>query len=179
MIHIGVYKEYVGMYKIEYKNIEFNICKITIMSVLITIGVIAFVALCIWYYIVPTSPPPPPPSSLPPQPTRKRSTLSVGTADQIRRCNACGTLNTIPHLRTLDLGRLPPAEEKERAKNYGPANFTCTCCGAEQVVPNPPGKCYINNAPLNVSTSDMNHLADAGAGCLTISKYTPGKWWIL
>lgn len=138
------------------------------MSVLITIIVIAFVVWCIWYCIVPTSPPPPPPS-LPPQPKRKRATLSVGTVDQKRRCNVCNTLNTIQGLRTLDLGWLPPAEEKERQRCYGPANFTCTCCGAEQVVPNPPGKCYIYNHSTDVSTSDMGHFGEPGAGCLTAS----------
>ena len=140
------------MYKIEYKNIEFNICKITIMSVLITIVVIAFVAWCIWYCIVPTSPPPPPPS-LPPQPTRKRPTLQIGKVDQKRKCNTCGTHNTIQGLRTLDLGWLPPPEEKERQRHHGPARFTCTC-GAEQVVPNPPGMCYINNGPANTWEPD-------------------------
>jgi len=144
------------MYKIEYKNIEFNICKITTMSVLITIVVIAFVALCIWYCIVPTSPPPPPPS-LPPQPTRKRPTLQVGKVDQKRRCNACNTLNTIPYLRTLDLGWLPPAEEKERQRCYGPANFTCTSCGSEQEIPNPRGMCYIYDRPA--TTWEPDYLA--------------------
>jgi hypothetical protein len=154
MIHIGVYKEYVGMYKIEFKYmISFNICKIIIMSVLITIVVIAFVALCIWYCIVPTSPPPPPPS-LPPQPTRKRPTLQIGKVDQKRRCNACGTHNTIQGLRTLNLGCLPPTQEAERQRHYSPATFTCTSCGANQEVPNPRGMCYINNGPANTWEPD-------------------------
>jgi len=49
MIHIGVYKEYVGMYKIEYKNIEFNICNTFTMdlTVFITCLIAAIVLLIV------------------------------------------------------------------------------------------------------------------------------------
>lgn len=137
------------------------------MSILITIIVIAFVALFIWYCIVPTSPPSPPPS-LPPQLTHKRPTLQIGTVDQKRRCNACGTHNTIEGLRTVSFGPVSPAEEKERQRHHGPARFTCTSCGSEQEIPNPRGMCYIDNRPASVS-SGKEYLGDAGAGCLTVS----------
>jgi hypothetical protein len=48
MIHIGVYKEYVGMYKIESKNIEFNICyTFTMNSAVFITGLIAAIVLLI------------------------------------------------------------------------------------------------------------------------------------